>query len=62
MKNYRFPSSASRSNRPFIKLTKVRVALLFALIAALSCLPFYVFAQNDGAVSTKKSRILFRPF
>ena len=55
MKIYRFPSPASRLRRRFSKLTKVRLALILALTAALSCLPFFVFAQNDVPVGTQKS-------
>ena len=54
MKNYRFPSRASRirdsrTSSLFSKLNSSRTALIVALIAGLSCVPFYVRAQNDAA-------------
>ena len=55
MKIYRFPSPASRLSKRFSNLTRVRLALILALTAALSCLPFYVLAQNDVPVGTQKS-------
>ncbi|HEY0431239.1 MAG TPA: hypothetical protein VGC61_05455, partial [Pyrinomonadaceae bacterium] len=51
MKIYHSPALAPR----FAKLPRVRVALLLALVAALSCLPFYVFAQDESA-DTKANR------
>ena len=55
MKNYRFPVSASHSQLRFPKMSRARVALILALVAGLSCLPFYVFAQSD-APSVKSKR------
>lgn len=56
MKNYRFPSTASRAHQSFSKLNRVRAALAFTLLALVSSLPFYVFGQGDTVVNTKKSR------
>jgi hypothetical protein len=53
--------SASRSNRPFIKLTRLRAALILALVAALSCLPFYVFAQDDAAPVKVRASSSYKP-
>ncbi len=56
MKKYSFPLHASRTSGYLSKLTQIRAALIFALIALFSCLPFYVLAQNDApAVKAKKS-------
>lgn len=55
MKKYRFPSYASRINSHFSKLTHARAALILALVAGLSCLPFYVFAQDDVAAAKSKT-------
>lgn len=52
MKNYCSPSHASRTNGLFNKITGMRAALILALVAALSSLPFYVFAE-DGSVPVK---------
>ena len=49
MKNYRPPARGARAPQRLVKLSRVRVALLLALVAALSCLPFYVFAQDKAA-------------
>lgn len=47
MKNYRFPYFASRAKNLIGRLNGVRALLVFGLVAALSCLPFYALAQND---------------
>jgi hypothetical protein len=39
----------------------VRVALILALAAALSCLPFYVFAQDDAAPVKVRPSSLYKP-
>ena len=54
MKKYRFPSHVSSAHGHFSELTKLRVALIFALVAVLSCLPFYVLAQNEVPVKSTK--------
>jgi hypothetical protein len=54
-KNYRFPSPASRTKGLFSKLTGTRAALILALVAALSSLPFYVLAQDDAAPVKQKA-------
>jgi Calx-beta domain-containing protein len=57
VKKYSFPTHASRINGRFNRLTQVRWALIFALVAGLSCLPFYALAQDDvAAVKSKKSQ------
>ena len=48
MKNYRFPRLASRTSKVRKNITRTRAVLVLALVAALSCLPFYVLAQNDS--------------
>ncbi len=53
MKNYYSPARGT-SNRRLFRLNRVRVVLLLALVAALSCLPFYVFAQDDAASARSK--------
>jgi hypothetical protein len=56
VKNYRFPLHPPRTKLLFNKGTGTRAALILALVAALSSLPFYVLAQNDSApVKTKPS-------
>ncbi len=55
MKKFRFPSHVSSAHGHFSELTKLRVALIFALVAVLSCLPFYVLAQNEVPVKSTKS-------
>jgi len=49
VKKYRFPSYASRIHGCFSKLKHARAALILALVAGLSCLPFYALAQDDVA-------------
>lgn len=56
MKKHRFPLHLALFGRHFLPSEKVRAALVLALIALVSSLPFYTFAQND-TVSAKKSRI-----
>ena len=55
MKKYCFPSHASRIQGRFSKLTHSRAALILAIVAGLSCLPFYVLAQNDVATVRSKA-------
>ena len=62
MKNYHSPASAARANQRFIKITRVRAALILAVVAGLSCLPFYVFAQDQAAPKkARASREFMRP-
>ena len=56
MKKYCFPSHASRIQGRFSKLTHARAALILAIVAGLSCLPFYVLAQDDVAATKSKTR------
>ena len=55
MKKYRFPLHASPGQKRPNNLTELRVALIFALVALLSCLPFYVLAQNEVPVKLTKA-------
>ncbi len=54
MKKYRFPSYASPGHRRCNNLAQIRAALIFAFIALVSCLPFYVLAQNEVPVKPTK--------
>jgi hypothetical protein len=40
----------------------MRALLLFALVALVSCLPFYVFAQNDAAPVKARASAGYRPY
>lgn len=59
MKNYSFPLPASSATAPFRKLTIARFALLLALVAAISALPFYVFAQADTAPAKTRNYVAY---
>ena len=61
MKNSRFPARASRVNGLF-SLNKARVVLLVTLLAGLSALPFYVFAQSDEEPVKIKSAANYRSY
>jgi hypothetical protein len=56
------PSRATRTNRLFFNVNKLRVALIVGLLAALSALPFYVFAQTDNAPFNPKAAANFRSY
>jgi hypothetical protein len=56
VKKYSFPRQSALLKKQFNPTNKVRAALVLALIALVSSLPFYVFAQDDGAPTPKKSR------
>jgi hypothetical protein len=58
VKKYCFPSHASRIQGRFSKLTHARAALILALVAGLSCLPFYALAQDDEEMRNGKWKIL----
>jgi hypothetical protein len=59
VKNYSSPLPASRVAALFRNLTIPRFALLLALIAAISALPFYVFAQADTAPAKTRNFIAY---
>jgi phosphotransferase system IIB component len=59
VKNYSFPLPASRVAALFRNLTITRFALLLALVAAISALPFYVFAQADSAPSKARNFVAY---
>ena len=61
MKNYRFPFHASRTNGLFRRVTGIRAALILALVASLSSLPFYVLAQDDSAPVKSRGSASYRP-
>ncbi|HYU98536.1 MAG TPA: NF038122 family metalloprotease [Pyrinomonadaceae bacterium] len=61
MKNYRFPSHASRTNELLRKITSTRAALILVLVASLSSLPFYVLAQDDSAPVKSRGSASYRP-
>jgi len=61
LKNYRFPSPASRTSGLFRRVTGIRAALILALVASLSSLPFYVLAQNDPAPLKARASANYRP-
>jgi hypothetical protein len=61
VKNYRFPSHASPTTRLFRKVTGTRAALILALVASLSSLPFYVLAQNNSAPVKARASAGYRP-
>jgi hypothetical protein len=54
--NQRFPLNTSLFTKHLNPSNKLRAALVLVLIAVVSSLPFYAFAQNDAAVRTKKSK------
>jgi hypothetical protein len=54
VKKYRFPLHASRNQDRFSNLAQLRAVLIFALVALVSCLPFYVLAQNEVPVNSTK--------
>ncbi len=56
MKNSRFTSYPALFRRHFNQSYKLRAALVLGLIALVSSLPFYSFAQGDPVVSKKSSR------
>lgn len=57
MKKRRSPSIASRVPAVFLGISTLRAVLILALAAAVSALPFYVFAQGETTHSSvKKSR------
>ena len=62
MKNSRFSARASRANGLFSNLNKARVVLLVTLLAGLSALPFYVFAQTDDEPVKAKSAANYRSY
>jgi hypothetical protein len=61
VKNYRFPSHASPTSGLFRKVTGIRAALILALVAALSSLPFYGLAQNNSAPVKARASAGYRP-
>ena len=61
MKNYRFPSHASRTNGLLRRVTGIRAVLILALVASLSSLPFYVLAQDDSAPQKARASASYRP-
>jgi len=61
VKNYRFPSHASPTTGLFRKVTGIRAALILALVASLSSLPFYGLAQNNSAPVKARASAGYRP-
>jgi len=60
VKNYSSPAPVSRMATLFRSLTMTRLALLLALVAAVSALPFYVFAQADSAPTKTRNYIEYK--
>jgi phosphotransferase system IIB component len=59
VKNYSFPLPASSAAALFRKLTITRFALLLALVAAISALPFYVFAEGETAPAKTQNYVAY---
>jgi Calx-beta domain/Domain of unknown function (DUF4214) len=62
VKKYYFPLHASRIHGRFSRPLQMRAALIFALVAGLSCLPFYAIAQGDAAPVKSKASASYKAY